>query len=699
MKIPEKMKNNKSMIKLLYFPVIVFYMEIVFHLYLKMNMKYMFLFGGFAFAIGMLLSLLTIRITGKIEKIITGIITGLLALAYGAEVVCKDILQQFYPLFSALDTAAGNHLEDYGQAILGSLAKNWMVLILLIVIPFAAYIIFIIRVRQKKMKIKRKRKWMLLTCIRSGILFAVLLVVIQIFPWKGDITPDKICRSDTNINEQIEQLGLFPMVFLDGKHALFGAKGETISQEELEQLVVQENEAAKDTNKDQEAGAYEENPIDTSPNALDIDFQKLIDESSNDDVKWLSQYFSSMKPTNKNKYTGMFEGYNVIFITAEGFSGYMIDKDLTPTLYRLTHEGFVFNNFYSALHFTSTSGGEFQNLTGLYPKNGFPISMTETGKQGTYLPFTLGNILSKNGYTSTGYHYNTNMYGREKSHPNLGYNWRQVTECKDPVSREKNETGEYFWPQSDDYMIRDSVDDYVGEEPFHTYYLTISGHLPYSDGGNAMSKQNKELVADLPYDKKTKAYLAANLELEKALATLINELEKAGVADKTLLVMAPDHIPYADIDVLEDLAGKSFGVDSLESIDESKIDFDVYKNSLIMWSASMKESVEVDKVCCQVDILPTILNLLGLEYDSRLLSGTDILSDSEGLVVFLSGSWKTDKGMYNANTGTFTPKEGASFKNESQEDYVNRIKTMVKCRRKIGQLIIENDYYRLLFPE
>ena len=691
MKTLEKIKNKRSFIKLLYFPILVFYMEMVFHLYLKMNMKYIFLFGGFAVAIGMLLSLLTIRITGRIGKTITGIVTGLLALAYGAEIVCKDILQQFYPLFSALDTAAGNHLEDYGQAIWGSLAKNWLVLIFLIVIPFAAYIIFIVRVRQKKMKIKRKRRWMLLTCIRSGILFAVLILVIQVFPWKGDVTPDKICRSDTNINEQIEQLGLFPMVFLDGKHVLFGAKGETISQDELEQLVVEENEAAKD----QEVGAH----IDTSPNQMDIDFQKVMDATSNEDVEWLSQYFGSIKPTNKNKYTGMFEGYNVIFITAEGFSGYMIDEELTPTLYRLTHEGFVFHNFYSALHFTSTSGGEFQNLAGLYPKNGFPISMTESGKKGTYLPFTLGNILSKNGYTSTGYHYNENMYGREKSHPNLGYNWRQVTECKEPVSREKNEAGEYFWPQSDDYMIRDSINDYVGKEPFHTYYLTISGHLPYVDGGNAMSKKNKEMVADLPYDKKTKAYLAANLELEKGLTTLINELEKAGVADRTLLVMAPDHIPYADIDVLEDLSGKSFGVDSLESIDESKIDFDVYKNSLIMWSASMKEPVEVDKVCCQVDILPTILNLLGLEYDSRLLSGMDILSDSEGLVVFLSGSWKTDKGIYNANTGTFTPKEGVSFDGESEEDYVSRIKTMVKCRRKIGQLIIENDYYRLLFPE
>jgi membrane-anchored protein YejM (alkaline phosphatase superfamily) len=99
--------------------------------------------------------------------------------------------------------------------------------------------------------------------------------------------------------------------------------------------------------------------------------------SGNDDITWLNNYFSSITPTNKNQYTGMFEGYNMIFITAEGFSKYLISEELTPTLYRLSNEGFVFNNYYTPLHYTSTSGGEFQNLTGLYPKNGNPISMTD----------------------------------------------------------------------------------------------------------------------------------------------------------------------------------------------------------------------------------------------------------------------------------------------------------------------------------
>ena len=372
----------------------------------------------------------------------------------------------------------------------------------------------------------------------------------------------------------------------------------------------------------------------------------------------------------------------------------MIDPEVTPTLYKLTHEGFVFNNFYSTLHFTSTSGGEFQNITGLYPKAGFPVSMTETGVQGTYLPFTLANQLNKLGYTSIGYHFNQNMYGRELSHPNLGYEWRQFTECDRPLTAEMNDYGNAYWPLSDDYMIEQTFDEYKDLQPFHVYYLTISGHLPYGFSDSQMAGRNEELVKDLPYSEKTRSYIAANLELEKGLTRLVEYLEKAGIADKTLIAMAPDHIPYADLDVLEELAGKSFNTDSLENLDEEKIDIDVYRNTWILWSASMEEPVVIDKPCSQVDILPTLSNLLGLEYDSRMMSGTDVLSESDPIVVFFSNSWLTERGMYNRYTGEFEPAEGVEMSQKEQDVYVENVKYIVASRLKLAQLIIENDYYR-----
>ena len=159
-----------------------------------------------------------------------------------------------------------------------------------------------------------------------------------------------------------------------------------------------------------------------------------------------------------------------------------------------------------------------------------------------------------------------------------------------------------------------------------------------------------------------------------------------------------DHIPYFNVDTLEELSGRTFGSSKdMESLNEANIDFDVYKNSLILWSASMEEPVFVDKPCCQVDILPTVSNLLGLEYDSRMLAGSDILSDSEGLVVFTSRCWMTDRGFYNRFTGEFVPAEGVTMTAEEQDSYVAAMKKLVGYKLDSTPLIVENNFYNAVF--
>lgn len=667
--------------RLYYYPVLLLYLEIVFHLYMGLNMKYVVIFGGFAIVVGMILSTINCLFPNSAREIVRGILTFFISILFCVEMICKDILQQYFQLFSAVSTAMGNHLEDYLAAIIKSISKNWAGLVWMFMIP-AIFYIYMTYFTKRLKRVNNSLKTKLVLVPMCFLLHFILLGIIQLIPWNHDKTLATLYKMDTNAQEQVEYFGLVTMLRLDAKHALFGSSVQTdINLESLQtETMITENE-------------------EYLPNVLELDLDEVIENTSNKNVKWLSEYIKTSEPTMRNSYTGMFEGYNVIFITAEGFSGYMIDPKLTPTLYKLTNEGFKFKNFYSALHFTSTSGGEFQNLTGLYPKNGFPISMTETGKQGTYLPFTLANALNEKEYTSIGYHFNENMYGRSLSHPNLGYDWRQASDCGNILVKEENENGKTLWPQSDYYMIEQSIGDYIQEEPFHIYYLTLSGHLPYGYGSNQMSARNKASVEDLPYSEKTKAYIAAQLELEKGLTRLLEELEDVGAAERTLIVMAPDHIPYSDVDVLSELSGKTFGTESLEQLNEKMIEFDVYKNSLIIWSASMKETIEIEKICCQVDILPTLLNLLGVDYDSRLLAGSDILSDAEGLVVFSSSSWKTDKGLYNQFTGTFQLNEGIEMSGEEQTEYVSHMKTIVECKKAMTSIIIENDYYQLLLEE
>ena len=226
--------------------------------------------------------------------------------------------------------------------------------------------------------------------------------------------------------------------------------------------------------------------------------------------------------------------------------------------------------------------------------------------------------------------------------------------------------------------------------------MTISGHTPYS--WNWVAKQYQDELAEYNWSEKTKAYMAVCMEFDRMMEKLLSDLEAAGKLENTLIVAAPDHIPYSDTDCLDELAGKSFGAtDKLAaSLSEADLDVEIYKSAAIMWSGSMKEPVVIDKVTCQVDLLPTVSNLLGLEYDSRMLAGRDALSDAEGMVIFHSKCWMTDKGFYNRYTQTFTPAAGVSMTAEEQEQYVKATKSTMTNRLEMTAKIIENDFYKVM---
>ena len=197
-----------------------------------------------------------------------------------------------------------------------------------------------------------------------------------------------------------------------------------------------------------------------------------------------------------------------------------------------------------------------------------------------------------------------------------------------------------------------------------------------------MAYNNRKYVDDLPYSDVAKAYIACNYELEKALAYLIEQLEEAGVAERTVIALATDHYPYGlEKKYIDELAGH-----------EVEENFELYKSTLILWSASMKEPVEVNKYCSALDIVPTLANLFGLEYDSRLYMGKDILSDSEGLVIFKNKSFITDKIMYDSRTKKIT----YLTDEEVTEDYVAAMRQIVKNRFAVSKDIIDLDYYRYL---
>lgn len=386
----------------------------------------------------------------------------------------------------------------------------------------------------------------------------------------------------------------------------------------------------------------------------DIDLSATKEHTKNDRIRSLCSYFEGIAPTEKNEYSGIFKGKNIIFITAEALSPYAVSKELTPTLYRLKNEGFVFTDYYQPSFGESTSGGEYSLFLSQVPKRdsgeagmSFQLASKKT------LEYSLPALFADNGYNVRGFHNNSyTYYKRNITHPKMKMSWYG---CGGSVTRgndtplDISEAMSSGWPRSDLDMVKATVPLYANDEkPFFTYYLTVSGHNNYSFSENAVSRKNEAVTAHLPYSESVRSYLSAQYELEKALSELISELEASGKLSNTVIALSNDHYPYG-----LSASWKNDGSDPLaELYGKSKIDvFERERGVFFIWSADIKEPVTVDKPVSALDVMPTLLNLFGIEYDSRLLAGRDALAKGDGLVFFSDMSWKTSKSSFSAISG------------------------------------------------
>ncbi len=423
---------------------------------------------------------------------------------------------------------------------------------------------------------------------------------------------------------------------------------------------------------------------DTSPNQLPIDFEMLKAAADGKETKWLAEYIEGLAPTKRNAYTGIFEGHNLIFVTAEGFSPYAVREDLTPTLYRLIHAGFEFTNYYVPLWQTSTSDGEYINCTGMIPDGQY--SMRKSGSND--MSFALPGYFASQGAGCMAYHNNSlSYYDRHLSHNNLGY----IFKASKLGSLSQSEWGDYLfamdnpnrWPASDLEMVQGTVSEYLNWDQFHVYYLTVSGHMNYNFRGNSMASKNREAVEGLEMSENAKAYIACQMELDKAMEYLIAQLEAAGKLENTVICLSADHYPYGmEQSQYEELAGMTFS-DNM----------DMYRNNLVIWNVKLEENPQViDKVCGSMDILPTLLNLFGFTYDSRLYAGRDIFSEEEGMVIFNDRSFVTDHVIYNRKAKQTIWKDD-TLQGDAQTQYLEQKQQEVKNRYQFSAYMLQNDYY------
>lgn len=422
-----------------------------------------------------------------------------------------------------------------------------------------------------------------------------------------------------------------------------------------------------------------------------IDFAALAQIAPDSDTRQLCEYYGSKSGSGTNKYTGMFEGYNLIYICAESFSRYALDPEITPLMYEMANNGIVLSNYYNSFRNT-TSNGEFAFDTSCWPDvsrvadNGAIIGSFPQSAN-IYMPYGLGDYFNSIDVPVYGFHnFWGNYYYRYLTWPNLGYNNNKF------LGQGMNFTS--YWPASDLEMFEQSVDDFINDDQFHAYYMTFSGHGPYSPQ-NYMYNKNIEAVKELAggrYGDNTEAlgYFCGEYELELGLEYLVEKLEEAGKLDKTVIVLTGDHYPYYVTSV-----GQAAFEDT---IDDNYNDFEIYRSTCIIYNSGIEEPIINDEYCCNVDILPTILNLFGFDYESRLLAGNDVFSDSVHRARIYNGSFLTKYVKYNSRTGEVTwTEEAEGFSEYELNSYLDAMLNYTESEYTASLLLQSSNFYFFVY--
>ena len=634
------------------------YVELCLHLCVFGSMDR---YAGYPALFGLLGGALCTLVVSSLPKVLRQI-TGVFLVA--AQVLLAEVQLVYHCIFGDFMPVSqigmgGNVVVNFNSQLLYGIRQN-LLKILLLLLPLIIVILCLALRRGQALKLRLRWKQ---TMASFAVLLALLLTVTGLM-YVGRDNAFSVYRTFTNVNTSTDssykKIGMLATTAQELRYMLFSGSGSI--------MITPSSLNMSDVPRTYSSNSY--NVIES------IDFTALADSTDSDILKATDEYLSNATPTRKNNYTGLLKDYNLITICAESFCPWFISEELTPTLYKLSHTGILFENYYGTFQ-SVTTNGEYTMCMGLYPD----MSRTKTDSSfnvaGTnYLPFCLGNALKGMGYQAWGYHdYIGDFYNRNITHANMGYTFKTA---------DSGLAMKIDWPSSDLEMMEASVDDYINSgEPFHAYYMTFSGHYQYN-WDNAMSAKNRDAVKDLPYSEPVKAYIACNLELEYALEYLMQRLEEAGVADKTCIVLTNDHYPYGlTEDEYNELAG--------QTLDTT---FEKYRNSFICYVPGLSENIVVDEYCSTADILPTLLNLFGVDYDSRLLAGTDVLSSGLHVAVLSDKSFLTKTFRYDAGTETVIPAdENTTVSDKLAEAY----RLYVDSRFQLSGNILNSDYYAHVF--
>jgi lipoteichoic acid synthase len=320
---------------------------------------------------------------------------------------------------------------------------------------------------------------------------------------------------------------------------------------------------------------------------------------------------------------GELAGQNVIMIMCETCEEYAFTREHTPNYYRLVDEGIYFPNFYSAAKSNYTYDSEFKSLTSMmyFQADNY---MYTFGKN-TYNN-ALPHILAENGYTSNSFHnFNNNFFNRDEIHLNMGF--ERFYGLNELVVEETD-----YWPL--DSVMFDQFRDLIvpeQDDPFYSFVITVTPHGPHSNYRDELAEYYNQLENDPTYHDAPIELLtitAAQMDFDKGLGILLDDLEEKELLDNTTILLYSDHKNYSSLEI------------TMEYTPDSHIPFEIDKVPFIIYSQKLGNT-DRDILSSHYDITPTIMDLLGIAYYQDYYYGQSVFLENKlDLPIILSySSW------------------------------------------------------------
>ncbi len=553
-------------------------------------------------------------------------------------------------------------VTDYIKDFVSSFKPAYFLpIVVMFIFPFVAVII------------RKKCGYLEKVSIKNNTLISVLLLILSASMYYGTLTlkafNDKFQTTSnkdlfltvSNTTNSITKFGSSTFALLDIRQKFFP-------------ISVQESYVSlSGKNKQNTSSEFEE-----IMGISDVDWEKIKSATDDEDYQALNEYFTSLSRAHKNEYTGMFEGKNVIFILLESVNDIIVEyPEYYPNFAKILEHSYYFKNNYSPRNACATLNNEFSGMTSVYS-----VAKVCTGKeyvQNNYFQ-SVFNIFNKKDYTTFSAHdYTEHYYPRREFHANLG-------------------SGEYYGvedlniPYSDEYINWANDDEFLAEvlkiiqnkrsngKQFMTWLTTVSSHQPYNTS-SIQGDKYLEMTKGTKIPDDVRRYMSKLKIVDNALGVLINGLESQGILEDTVIVLYGDHYPYG---LPTDHLNQVLPYDTAEDKNAEKVPFLIYNSEL--------EKKVFEQYTTYVNILPTVANLMGLDYDPRLMLGNDLLSTSyESLVVFADGSWKNENAYYDASSNKVV-----HYNEEYTEEDINNITQDVSTKLKVSTKAIETNYYAFI---